>query len=227
MKKLTDISIQNIKPADKLTNYSAGDSLYLFVYPNGLKLWRIIYRFAGKQKSFSFGHYPQITLGAARQLRDEAKALIKAGIDPATKQTQPAPPVDDVQSLKAICLEWLETEAKNCRPKYRQFMLSGMEKYLFPTCGSKPMADVTVDDIMAAVAPLQESGKLRGGRRLTDVWGQIWRYAVSTGKISHDVTTDLPVTLRSKMVGHHMAATLDASKLGYRTACYAGGSLFV
>lgn len=212
---LTDRFIQNVKPTEKLKKYAAGDALYLFVYPNGKKVWRLAYRFEGQQKSLSFGDYPQVTLKAARKLRDEAKTLVKAGIDPATKQTHPAPSVAEVLTFKDVCLEWLETETQHCGQNYRKFMLSGLEHYFFPTLGQKQMSQVTASDILAAIAPLQATGKLRGGRRLTDVCGQIWRYAVSTGKIEHDITTELPAHLRSKQIGHHMAATLDATKIGH------------
>lgn len=54
----------------------------MLVVPNRGNYWRLKYRFGGKEKSLSFGVYPEVTLAAARSLRDEARALIAAGIDP-------------------------------------------------------------------------------------------------------------------------------------------------
>ena len=79
-------------------------------------------------------------------------------------------------------MEWYERETLHCKNRYRSFMMRGMTEYFFPVFGGKAMTDVTAEDIMSAIEPLRQSGKLRGGRRLTDVCGQICRYAVANGR---------------------------------------------
>lgn len=75
--------IQGLKAADKPKKYADGGGLFLFIPVSGKKLWRMAYRFERKAKLLTFGEYPQVSLLAARQKRDEVKALVKAGIDPA------------------------------------------------------------------------------------------------------------------------------------------------
>jgi hypothetical protein len=76
---LTDIQGCTAKPGAKPYKLSDGGWLFLLVRPSGSKLWRMAYRFAGKEKLLSLGAYPQLSLKDARTKRDEAKALLIAG----------------------------------------------------------------------------------------------------------------------------------------------------
>ena len=89
---LDDHIIQGLKAADKPKKYADGGGLFLFIPTSGKKLWRLAYRFERKAKLLSFGEYPQVSLRAARQRRDEAKALLKDGIDPAEHRKAAPPP---------------------------------------------------------------------------------------------------------------------------------------
>lgn len=209
---LDDRFIQGLRAADKPKKYADGGGLFLFIPTSGKKLWRLAYRFDRKAKLLSFGEYPQVSLRAARQRRDEAKALLKDGIDPAEhKKTTRAS--NGKAIFQTVAMEWYERETLHCRENYRSFMLRGMTEYFFPSFGDKPMTDIAAEDIMRAIEPLRQSGKLRGGRRLTDMCGQICRYAVATGKAARDATEKLPASLRSRQAGHR-APALDAGKLG-------------
>lgn len=209
---LDDRVIQGLKAADKPKKYADGGGLFLFIPTSGKKLWRLAYRFERKAKLLSFGEYPQVSLRTARQRRDEAKALLKDGIDPAEYRKAARASASNV-TFQSVAMEWFERETLHCRNRYRAFIMRGMTEYFFPAFGGKAIKDVAAGDIMSAIEPLRQSGKLRGGRRLTDVCGQICRYAIATGKAAQDATEELPASLRSRQTGHR-AAALDAGKLG-------------
>jgi integrase len=209
---LTDKQIQGLKAADKPKKYADGGGLFLFIHASGKKLWRMAYRFNRKAKLLSFGEYPHLSLRAARQLRDEAKKLLAAGIDPAErKKSSKVSPADN--TFRSVALEWHERQTLHCAAHYRSFLLHGLKTHFFPSFGDTPMENVTADDITTALEPLQRSEKLRGGRRLADVCGQICRYAVATGRAGSDATAVLPAALRPKQTNYR-AAILDAGKLG-------------
>ncbi len=79
---LTDTSCKNACPSSKPTKLSDGGGLFLLVQPTGGKLWRLAYRFDGKQKTLAFGKYPIIGLKEARRRRDLAKEQLALGVDP-------------------------------------------------------------------------------------------------------------------------------------------------
>lgn len=209
---LTDKLIQGLKAAGKPKKYADGGGLFLFIPVSGKKLWRMAYRFNRKAKLLSFGEYPNLSLRAARQCRDGAKKLLAQGIDPAEHKKAVKTPADG-HTFRAVALEWHGRETLHCSAHYRSFLLHGLTAYLFPHFGDRPMADVTAGDMVTALEPLRQIEKLRGGRRLMEVCGQICRYAVATDRAECDVTAVLPVTLRPKQT-RHRAALLDAGQLG-------------
>ncbi|CAL4867337.1 hypothetical protein MMA231_01590 [Asticcacaulis sp. MM231] len=82
---LSELRIKALKPAEKAKKYSDGEGLHILVTPSGGKLWRLAYRFEGKQKSLTFGAYPHVKLLDARRLKDDAKRLLAQGVDPSAK----------------------------------------------------------------------------------------------------------------------------------------------
>lgn len=79
---LWDAQIRNLKPKEKPYKVSDFGGLYVTVAPTGSRLWHMKYRIAGREKRLSFGAYPAMSLAHARQLRDEARAVLAAGGDP-------------------------------------------------------------------------------------------------------------------------------------------------
>ena len=109
---LNHIQITNAKPRDKAYKLADSDGLYLFIQPNGAKLWRMNYRHLGRQKTLYFGAWPEVGLAAARQHRDKAREQIAAGLDPAAEKRIDAlaRKVAADNTFKTIAEEWV---AKN------------------------------------------------------------------------------------------------------------------
>jgi hypothetical protein len=61
---LNDTRVRNAKRADRPIKLSDRGGLHLLIQPNGSKLWRLAYRFGGKQKTLAIGVYPTVTLEA-------------------------------------------------------------------------------------------------------------------------------------------------------------------
>lgn len=70
---LTVVQVKNTKPKEKPYKLADERGLYLLVNPNGSKLWKLKYRFAGIERQLSLGAYPEISLAAARDAREEAR----------------------------------------------------------------------------------------------------------------------------------------------------------
>ena len=107
---LTDTAIRNLKPSAKVTKHSDGAGLHLRLTPNGSKLWRLAYRFDGKQKMLSFGAYPAVTLSDARRKREDAKIALAKGIDPSdiARQEKQQSRIEAENTFGAIAEELLQ-----------------------------------------------------------------------------------------------------------------------
>ena len=84
--KLSFLDIKNARPEDKPYRISDGDGLSVQVQPNGHKLWRYRYRFAGVEKLLALGTFPATSLADARAKRDAARAALEKGIDPSVQK---------------------------------------------------------------------------------------------------------------------------------------------
>ncbi|NUY03548.1 Arm DNA-binding domain-containing protein [Paraburkholderia youngii] len=99
---LTATDIKQAKSAEKPQKLFDGGGLFLFVTPEGGKYWRLKYRFGGKEKKLALGVYPEVTLEAARELRDDARASLAEGVDPGeTRKQQRAFERDEASRLEA------------------------------------------------------------------------------------------------------------------------------
>ena len=99
----------------KLKKLVDGGGLQLWVQPSGARLWRLAYRFAGKQKLLALGVYPSCLLAKARQARDEAKRLLAQGLDPSNERKQRAQAKANAPTFRALADEYLAKLKREAR----------------------------------------------------------------------------------------------------------------
>ena len=211
---LTDTHIRSLKPEAKPRKYFDGGGLFLYVPPTGSKLWRMAYRFDGKSKLLSFGDYPALSLKDARGRRDEAKGLLAKGIDPsaqkkAAKQEQVTAERD---SFENIALDWHRTRLAGFSEKHQGTALYRLNTYILPIIGKKHIAKLEAPEILALVKSIEGKGNHETARRVLQIIGQVFRFAIAMGKIKHNIAADLHGALRPRKVTHR-AAVLEKEKV--------------
>ena len=138
--KLTDTALRALKPTGKVQKLSDGGGLYLHVTPTGSRLWRMAYRFTGKQKLLSFGAYPTVSLRDARKLREEAKEQLAKGIDPGAEKRQAKEAVlaqkrEARDTFEFVAREWFAKYEPTLSNKHAQKLRRYLENTLFPVLG--------------------------------------------------------------------------------------------
>lgn len=212
---LNDTLIKSLKPEDKPKKHFDGGGLFLYIPASGSKLWRMAYRFNKKSKLLSFGEYPLVSLKAARERRDEAKRLLAQGIDPSLrkKELRVAKLAEEANSFQKIALEWHENNTLNFTAKHRGHIIFRLNTYLFPAFGKRAVNRIEPQDILAVVRPIEQKGHLETAHRLVQLCGQIFRYAIATGKARHNIAADLRGALRPRATRHRATIT-DVRKIG-------------
>jgi hypothetical protein len=185
---ISDTICKNAKPKKKPYKLSDEKGLFLLVNPNGSKYFRLKYRFGGQEKTLALGVYPETSLKSARIKREEARELIAKDIDPAEnkKAVKQAKAESAANSFEVIALEWLVKKCndKSSRPK----RLLG---YVIPWIGSKPITDIIPKDILLCLRRVEEGGAGYSAKKALQMYGQVFRYAVATGRTDRDITQDL------------------------------------
>lgn len=208
---LTDIKIRNTPPQIKPLKLFDSGGLFLIVNPNGSRWWRLKYRILGKEKLISLGVYPLITLAKARERRDDARRRIADGIDPSAERRAVKAANED--TFESIAREWLATREHGLAP-ITVFKTKWMlESFIYPDLGSRPIRGITAPDILGALRAIAARGRHETARRTKQKCGQVFRYAIATGRASHDVTADLRGAL-APVVSQNHAAITDPVKIG-------------
>jgi len=210
--KLSDVGVRKAKLKIKPYKMADGGGLFLLVQPSGSKYWRLAYRFEGKQKILAFGVYPDVSLVLARENRDAARKLLATGIDPGEnrKAKKKAKLDSSGNSFEVVAREWLSFYMKNKVASHSEKVIRRFERYLFPWLGNKPIADITSPQVLSAVKRIENLGSIETAHRTLQACGQVFRYAVQTGRALRDVTADLKGALPPSNTKH--MATLTEPK---------------
>lgn len=208
---LSDITVRRAAPEGRPYKLPDGKGLAILVETTGAKRWRLRYRFQGKEKMLSLGTYPEVSLSQARQRRDEARAQLAQGIDPSAKRkaVKQAKAVADANSFETIAREWYAMKKPSWADSHATRVMSSLERDLFPRIGQRAITDLENDApaLLAAVRPIQHRGALDTAHRVLWLAGQVFRYAVATGRAHRDPTGDLKGALPSVKEGHFAAIT--------------------
>lgn len=212
--KLTATAVRNAQPRDKTYRLPDGGGMYLEVTPSGGMYWRLKYRHHGKEKRLAIGVYGEgagkVSLAQARKARDEAKELLAQGLDPSTAKRlakeQGRAAADN--TFKAVATEWLEHIHKHeVVPAHYDRNKRRLERDIFPTLGHRPVSEIAPPELLDCLRKVEKRGHLETASRIKTVCGQVFRYAISTGKARRDPTADLRGSLRRAKTKHFAAIT--------------------
>ena len=211
---LTDVAIKKAKPEAKQRKLFDERGLFLIVTPKGGKWWRFKYRFEGKEKLLSLGTYPDVSLKDARERRDDARKQIAAGIDPSRhrKATKAANAQRNANSFEIITREWHEKHSPSWSENHAYRIIRRFERDIFPWIGNNPIADITPPQLLEAVRRIEERGALETAHRALSSCGQVFRYAIATGRAERDPSQDLRGAL-PPVKGQHFAAITDPNRV--------------
>lgn len=178
--------------------------MYLEIFPNGAKSWRLKYRIAGKEKRVVFGTYPLLSLAEARQKRSEAKKLLLEGGDPSQqKQDIKAAKILAVNnSFELIALEWHEHKKPSWSKGYATDILEYLKKDIFPHIGKRPIADINTKEMLDVFRKMEKRGVLDKLKKTRQACRQIFTYAVISGRAGHNPVSDLVGVLKAPKQKH-------------------------
>ena len=213
--KLTDTATRKAKPEAKPYKMADGGGMYLEVMPNGSKYWRLKYRYGGKEKRLALGVYPDVPLTLARERREEARKLLATDVDPSEhrKAANAAKSERAANSFEVIAREWFAKQSPTWAASHADKIIRRLERDIFPWVGGKPIAEITAPELLAVLRRIEARGAVETGHRAKENCGQIFRYAIATGRAARDPSADLKGALQP-VKGGHFAAITDPKKIG-------------
>ena len=218
---LTDTACRNAKGREKPYKLSDGHGLYLFVSPNGSRLWRQKYRHGGKEKTLSFGAYPVVGIAEARAKSANARHALQDGLDPSRKSPDGARVADTFES---VAREWLDNMDHTWSPGHAQRVRARFEGDVFPHIGKRAITDIEAPDVLDLLRKVEARGAIEMAKRVRQPIGQVFRYAIATGRARRDPTPDLRGALKPSPRVRHQAklAAKDLPEFLTRLRAYDG-----
>ena len=190
---LTHLAVRNAKPKKKPFKMADGGGLFLQVQPNGSKLWRLKYRYDGKEKLLSFGPYPLIGIAEARGKRDEAKRVLVEGSDPAAqkKQEEIAAKTAARNTFGLVVEEYLENMAANDRAPATISKAKWLLQDLASPLSKRPVNEITAAEVLDLLKRIERSGRRETAKKLRGTLSAVFRLAIVTLRAENDPTTAL------------------------------------
>ncbi|UPK79884.1 tyrosine-type recombinase/integrase [Proteus vulgaris] len=201
---LTDIQIRKANPKEKPYTLNDGNGLSLLIEPNGSKGWRFRYRFAGKPKMISLGVYGQVTLAEARKKRDEAKKQLAENINPsdARKSEKIALRYATENTFYAVAMEWHSSKCSTWSDGYASEILRCFENDIFPYIGKRPIDQIAPLELLAVLQKIEKRGALEQANKIRRRCGEVFRYAVITGRVKYNPAPDLAGAINKPETKH-------------------------
>lgn len=227
---LADKAIKNAKPRDKAYKLADGGGLYLEVMPTGAKLWRMKFKqTSGKESRLAFGAYDEVSLAEARAKRDAARKQMAVGVDPAQakriEKQQKA--TKAANTFETVAREWHSNKLASWQDRTATNILHRLEVDVFPLIGRHPIAEIKAPVILDVLRQIEKRGALDMAKRQGQVCGQIFRYAIATGKADTDPVPSLRGALKPSASGHHASITADELPAFLRAFAKIEGRMFV
>ena len=210
---LSDAKARNSKPKEKPYKIADGEGLFLLIMPSGSKYWRLKYFFGGKEKVLALGVYPETSLSDARERRAKAKKSLAAGQDPgeAKKEAKRQLAISGSNTFEIVAREWFENREHEWAPGSVRTKRIHLDNHLLPKIGSRPIAEITAPALLEMARGIEARGTLDTARRVMQMCGQIFMYAIATGRVDRNPVPDLRGALKTPIVKHH--SFLQASEL--------------
>ena len=212
---LTELKIKSSKSDTKAYKLADEKGMYLLIQPSGGKLWRLDYRFDGKRKTLALGGYPDVTLAAARDRRDQARKLLAGGSDPgAVKKAQKAGRKEQAaNSFEVTARRWHQKNTGKWSESYADKTIRMLERDVFPWIGSKPVVDLEAPEFLSVARRVEKRGHVDTAHRAIQLCGQVMRFAVAEGLVRRDPTGDLRGAL-VPVESNHMPSVTEPARVG-------------
>ena len=201
---LTDTACRNAKKQERPYKIADGEGLYLLVQPTGSRLWRMAYRFEGKQKTLAFGVYPTVTLADARAKRLEAKQALAKGADPANDTKK-------VETFEVVAQRWFDNSKDRWDESHSGRMWARVQRDAFPEIGSLPIDRIKPPALLTMLRKVEDRGAIEVAKRLKQSVSSVFKFAIAEGLIEHNPAAEIGAALKPTPRVRHMA-TIKASE---------------
>ena len=212
---LTNIAINKAAPKNKSYRLYDEKGLYLEVTPAGGKLWRLKYRFGGKEKRLAMGAHPEISLKAARAARDEAKALLAQSIDPSEfkKSKKLTQTLATEGTFENIALQWHAGKSRVWSDTHSKNVIDRLTRDVFPYIGKRLITDITIAETLKLLRIIESREAFETAHRVLGNIKEVYQFAIASGLVERNIARDIKDALQP-VKKKHLPAITEPTRVG-------------
>lgn len=211
--KLTDLALKNAKPGATTRRLSDGAGLYLEISPKGSKYWRMAYRYAGKQKTLAFGIYPEVSAPEARKAAQQARNHLAEGRDPGLVKKILKGTNCIENTFQAVAEEWIGKFKHMWTESHLKNVSGRLQRDIYPWIGNRPVGEITAPELLHVLRKIEMRGHIESAHRASTNAGQVFMYAIATGRAERNPAADLKGAIPPATV-KHMSSITDPEQVG-------------
>ncbi|WP_066651719.1 MULTISPECIES: tyrosine-type recombinase/integrase [Sphingomonas] len=200
---LTNAVVKAARPAARAYKRADTGGLFLYVAPTGLKSWRYRYRLKGREQLLVLGRYPELDVGAAREKRDDAKAMLERGEDPR------AAPSDESTRFETIARAWVAQQRERWTPRHALDVITSLERDAFPAIGALAVISIDAPMVLKLLRDVEARGSIESARRLRQRIAKVFAFAMSQGIAATNPAAIVAGALQSAAEPREQPALLD------------------
>lgn len=206
---LSDVQIRKAKAQAKPYKLSDSEGLFLYVSAAGAKLWRLKYRYGGKERLLSIGPYPDVSLADAREARRQAKELLRAGEDPgiAKKQRRVAAAAAAENTFEVVARAWHKLQKPQWSERHGDDVIDSLNTHVFPALGCLPVTKITTPMVIDVIRAIEKRPAIETARRVRQRVSAVFLFAISTGLAEADPAAPVKGALAPLIKGKQPALT--------------------
>ena len=180
---LTDKAVKAAAAREKAYKIADRQGLFLHVSPKAHKTWRYKYRFGGKEQALGLGTYPDVSLAAAREARDDARKILRSGRDPRMDKARRklVGGRDEKQTFEVIARDWYDQQLPRWKPVHASDVITSLERDIFPHIGAMELGEIDEPVLLAVLRKVEARGAIETARRLKQRVGSVFVYARGLG----------------------------------------------
>jgi integrase len=185
---LTEAQIRALKPKGSRYLVTDGGGLSLDVLPSGRLSWLYRYRLNGAYEKVVLGPYPDLTLKAAREKRNELATKVAKGVSPAAEMKALRSGTSSEMTVRAFGTRYYRDQVAGEHKRPEQ-TLRYLENEIFPAFGDKRLRDVTAEDVQELVYRKRDHGRQASAMRLRQIIKSVWDYAIEKRLVDKNPTS--------------------------------------
>lgn len=218
---LSNAAVRAARPRSRAYKMFDERGLYLFVAPSGLRAWRMKYRFEGREKLLSIGHWPELQLTDARSRADEAHQQLGEGVDPSGPARRQ---FAQVRNFEAIAREWHTHHRDRWTDRHAADVLDSLTRDVFPELGTVPIGAITAPVVLHILRDIEARGSIETARRIRQRISAVFAFAIAEGLVDHDPAAIVAKALRPLAPPRRQPALVDLDEArGLLAACERAG----